>query len=258
MDDGIRSLFNYNPPSLKIDSGGPAPISPTPLSFYDKHIDKRLLLKRIYTIPSLRQSLAGAVDQKLVALKNDGALPSKESREFVSQTRRNAATSFAHEGETFYDADSLIVFYRHTTSTSCKPLASLLAIYPCVSSSWFSLFSWSRTYRIETTAHTYVIEEVALRLVDTCADDSKLPDCLSQDTKMLLRETSKRYPELATWQIIQLSVANEEVIKAMDKVASDSIFPFKTCLTTGHPSRPNISVPLDAPKIPWTVSLEKK
>lgn len=43
----------------------------------------------------------------------------------------------------------------------------------------------------------------------------------------------------------------------MDKVAPELSFAFKTCLTTGHPSRPDIPVPPDALEIPWTIPSEK-
>lgn len=256
MDD-LQALFNYNPPSLEIYPDHSDPVPPSPLTFYDRHIDKHLLSKRVVSLPSILQALSSMVDTKILAMKSSCfAFPPKGSKGIWSlpnQKKLDAGTVNAAESRRGNGARELVWFYETSTAVFCQGLASILSIFPSVSSCWFSLFSWGGHLLLETTVQRYVAEFHALRLHEMCADESKLPDCLGQDLKSLLRETYSRYPELATWQILDLSVENEEIIRAMDDVTSTSTFPFQTCLTTGHPSLPDIPIPPDALKTPWTI-----
>lgn len=257
MED-INSLFAYNPPSLEIFPPH-TPVAPSPLTFYDKHVDKHLLLKRVVTMPSLPQDLSENVDKKMLSLEDSHfAFPLKESGDLLDQETRDIRTSIALRTRQNNQAHYLVSFYKRSTAMFCNSLASILGVLPDISSTWFTLMDWSARYEPETTAQPYITEGYALRLEYICADESKLPDGLSQSSKTCLREAFKRYPELATWQIMDLSVENEEIINAMDQIASTPSFPFQACLTTGHPSLPDIPVPPDAPDTPWAIPLLEK
>lgn len=250
MDERIQDLFNYNPPRLEIFPNHTS-TPPSPLTFYDRHIDKNLLLKRVVNMAHIPEALSLMVDRAMKS--NDVASSSKESDNFFNQGKRDVWTHAAVRTRRKNEARYLATFYETTTAVFCNSLATILDLFPNVSSPWVSLLRWFAKSDPGTTAQPYITERYALRLDKICADESKLPDCLGQDLKTHLREAYERYPELATWQILDLSVSNEEVIKAMDQVTTWSSFPFQTCLTTGHPSHPNISVPPDAMTTPWTI-----
>lgn len=98
LNNEINLLLNYNPSALLAHPDVPRQKLVAPLSFYDRHLDERLTLKRVLAAPSLGKDLSEHISRALESLKDqkiilpliqsDDIFPTLESCEHFLGTDR--------------------------------------------------------------------------------------------------------------------------------------------------------------------------
>ena len=255
VKEELDALFSFNPPVLEQNPRFSPFLSVSPVSFHDKHLDDRLILKRIRLMPSLLQSLSRTVDETFKSL-NDRGIPIPATLEgFMLHENRER---YLRMVEPMTDARSVAEFYKELTAKSCYPVASTLVFHPHADY-WWSVFNWreERDGR-PWWEEQFTTQEYALRLNATPQHDFIPLSMFSLDeaTTTTLQQVAKRFPQLATWDIYALSPDVKRMLEDMESLASSGSFSSEIPLTTGYKRLPSIHEIPDATKTPWNIPLE--
>jgi hypothetical protein len=255
VKEELDALFSSNPPALEQNPRfSPFP-SESPVTFYDKHLDEHLILKRIRLMPSLSKSLSGAVDETIKSLNDQGiSIPST----IGGLMSRRARKDYLRMIEPMVDARSVAEFYRDFTANSCQSVASTLLLHPRADY-WWSVSHW----RAENDGRPgrqkrFSTQEYALRLAATPQHDfiplSMLT--LDEDTTATLQRVAKRFPQLATWDIYALSQDIERMLEDIEILASSAFFSSEIPLTSGCKRPPSVRGIPDASTTLWEIPPE--
>ncbi|KAJ6558982.1 hypothetical protein B0H10DRAFT_1182144 [Mycena sp. CBHHK59/15] len=221
-DDNVRWLLNFCPP--KLTSHADHGILPDQcLTFYDRHLDEKLILRRVVSHSTLVSSLAGVADTeyKLVAgldfaLPNDAAEKGHNLQRFRHWDLKRSKPVAGSEG--------VAKFYANTIAAVCHPIASLLMIRPL---SWYSVLMWndqeSNKHPNEYDNPQFVQNGFSLSIIHenrkfwTDPGDSRRFD---EKAKEHLHGLAKHCPVLASWQIYAPAWQTDDVVHMMDRIAS--------------------------------------
>ncbi|KAM6500022.1 hypothetical protein JOM56_003036 [Amanita muscaria] len=209
--DEIEALFCWNPPFLilgDIPNKKPSTTTRKP-AFFDMHLSRKLILKRVVRLPSLVQDLAKNADKALNAASN--TLPPLDG--FVTAVERAIDLDTIEEVVT--DEKGVVMFYEKTTAKYCSPLASKLALHPSSSSSrWRSLLKWTPSVPFSD----YAIMDGQLCFIEggakgKAAQRAAILESMEKKNRLFLEE--KRRTPLATWEIKSLTAGGVEVMSAV-------------------------------------------
>ncbi|KAG6907647.1 hypothetical protein DXG01_008097 [Tephrocybe rancida] len=220
LEAQFGAALDYNPPSFVFDRSGLCPQLTLPFLFYAKHIDERLSLKRVVSIPSFPALLRNAVSRSLDTVIEDLVdIPSVDEPTFPSPDCFTKATG------QIQDAVDIAKRYQRHMARSSGILASMLLLHP-TASTWVNsvhlkrmypmrqqrLYAMNEDFRLLSllpyegteTKTDLVLEKVAWEALDNAKQDD-------------LRELSQRFPVLALWQIF-FPLQGENIIKSVDSV----------------------------------------
>lgn len=218
--DEVHRMLNYKPPRLKADSKSPSPLIP-PLSFYDKHIDQSLALKRVRVLPTLLLGIPDTVDTVFESLGNQEIM-----RKFPFARYRQRWS------RPIPDADSLAELIRNTSVAYCRTLACTMFLAPR-NPTLPAVLVWTkcrpREYEQAWNASTV---KGCLEINYTALP--KLGDNLKESVSQVL----ERFPEVAIWMINTVSDEAHRLLKLMDSVAKSRSFIPQICLTRGFVPQP--------------------
>ncbi|GLB43209.1 hypothetical protein LshimejAT787_1301100 [Lyophyllum shimeji] len=256
----IDSLLDYNPQPLIPDPGSVCSRLTPPLSFYDKHLDKRLSLRRIIPIPSLTADLSAVVertiknvtDQKVVLPNVDSDFPTLKSLETLL------------EKGPVKDAKAVGDAYQMVTSALATDLASMFLLHP-------NAPRWSSSFLLVKRPITKYqplqpLNENFVPVVSKPHTEPEDIDMIPEDTwnsmdqarQDDLKQVMERFPLLAVWQMFFVCREAEDALNYMSKLARTDAFPHCTFLTSaaGH-----VPADIDLPRYPdalntaWSSSL---
>lgn len=252
LDEQLQAMFDYNPHCLVTDPNCQPPSITSPLSFYDKHIDKTLILKRVKILSTLPIGISTTVDSALQSLKDRGIalplsagfLPTLKRREY--DDRRN---------EAIYDANSVADFYESTSARYCHYVASTLFLaqtHALAVPEWTTFLYWRNDRRENAPRRSHTIK-CSLQF-----DDHKLQvdDILGEDIKASLLQVSKRFPKVAIWMTHTVSEQAEHLLKRMDDASLSKTFTSQVCMAKCHMPVSEALVPnaiFDSRNSPWTI-----
>jgi len=255
VKEELNDLLSFNPPALVQNPDFSLFPSVSPVTFYDKHLDDHLALKRIRLMPSLSNSLSRTVDEVLKSLDDrEISIPAS----IGGLMGREARTDHLRRLGPMNDARSIAEFYRDLTAKSCRSVASTLLLHPHANW-WWSVFHW----RLENDGRPwwkerFATHEYALRLMATPDHDFEPVSMLTLDeeTAMELQQVAKRFPQLATWDIYTLSPDVERMLEDMERLALYGPFYSEIPLTSGYKRFSSVHEIPDATTAPWTIPIE--
>ncbi|KAJ6465229.1 hypothetical protein C8R47DRAFT_1057095 [Mycena vitilis] len=257
--EDVEFIFGYCPYRIHCTEEHTMSIPDKRLSFHDRHIDERLTLRRVLSLSTLPQTLAGAADEELRVVLDSG-LPIPDDAEGNAVSFRKARGNIRFRGSDAV-AGSYGVF-RHLRETALEffhPTASLLLMRPL---RFISVFMWGNRERHEhrnPLAHgfPFVLDGYALTILRRRDNLTIVEELLHDDdaeTQDHLQGVVKHTPVLGTWQIYPPSPEGDEVIKDMDRLTSSTSFMPRLCGTVGFQRSQTRCVPShDATDVPWTI-----
>ncbi|KAJ6603736.1 hypothetical protein B0H10DRAFT_2078783, partial [Mycena sp. CBHHK59/15] len=222
VDDNVRWLLNFCPP--KLTSHADYGILPDQcLTFYDRHLDEKLILRRIVSHSTLVSSLAAVADTEY-KLVTDLNLAVPDDAEEKGHDLEQVRHWDLKRSKPVAGSDGVAEFYADTIAAVCHPMASLLLIRPL---SWYSVLMWndqeSRKHPNEYDNPQFVKNGYSLSIDHDERDFWMDPGDLrrfDEKTKEHLHGLAKYCPVLASWQIYAPAWQTDGVIREMDRIAS--------------------------------------
>ncbi|SJL01282.1 uncharacterized protein ARMOST_04600 [Armillaria ostoyae] len=240
-DPDFEDLFELDPFSLEHDpnSAIPKPYS-SPITFFDRHLDDSLILKKIAVLPSLISTLSEALDSYVHAFnsKNDT---------FHSPRLYLRPELYDCRGPPKNATDIAERYCRG--SRALLQAASILVVHP-------DQPDLIAPFRMEDgdpgPPEEFNSQKYSLKYeMYTKKDMIKRLESWDLDRKTLVLSMWDNLPELAIWDIYALS--GQSVLEDMSGLATLDVFPWKHCGTSGHrhfASSAHISQP-DVSKYLW-------
>jgi hypothetical protein len=262
VEERLQYILDWNPQVLEaatIEQGGTTNTKTRPASFYDKHIDRNLILLHFQYHPDLAKEIASTVDKAITAAQTSGHKPpSPRNLLFPDQIAHLEAA----EGTTVTRESPIAERYKAITANLCLRIASTLALHPRCPE-WESLLKWTQTPNSAIVA----IADGALQL--NLEDEKAVGERLRQktiypymdpemlDTVQLVRRT---FPDLAVWEVKSLTVGTDEVMTTLlDNASLRRRFPWVFCFCDGSTHKRDINIARrtrrgpDADETPWTL-----
>ncbi|KAJ6605984.1 hypothetical protein B0H10DRAFT_2075472 [Mycena sp. CBHHK59/15] len=223
-EESIRFLFDFCPPPLSSASECDDSLPEQCLTFYDRHLDEKLLLRRIVAHPSLISSLADIADVEFKAAMDLGvSFPNDAYRNGYNLDKTRSWRWLPGESMKVSGSYGVANFYGDTFAEVCHGIASLLLIRPF---NWYSVLMWNDR---ESGKHPNEYDNpfmqngysLSVRHVgrELRIDPGILRD-FDAKTKEDLNGMAKYCPVLATWQIYAPTAETDEVLLNMGKLLS--------------------------------------
>ncbi|KAG5642819.1 hypothetical protein DXG03_002078 [Asterophora parasitica] len=250
LNHELGLLMQYNPDLLVPDSNAIdlCPSLTPPPSFFDKHLDSQLSLKRIKVIP-LATYVAEAVIHTSEYLKdNDITTPLHDSRDlFPTRGFRKAREASLRPP---IDADALARIYQTTTSLYASVVSSTLLLHPN-SPNWSTLLTWKCIEGpSNSTQYLPWTEAYALQIVQKKLESSDVLDTMDEGIREKLQRRLHQPPGLAFWQIFAISDKAQQLLR--DLGSDTDSFRYQTCRTDGYSAPPvTVARPFDANLTSW-------
>ncbi|KAG5651125.1 hypothetical protein H0H81_009777 [Sphagnurus paluster] len=234
----LEALMDYNPPPRCQDDDHPCPPLKPPRSFYDRHLDAGLMLKKVQLIP-LSSYLGQTVDKilEVLAAKKFG-LPARCPGDLL----KSKASRELREPDI-----SVADVYRVTTAFYAGVAASTLLLHNRAPG-WYKSLIWTRQGpRAEQRAFC---DSHALQI--NLDEDSKAQKTMDKTLRDALRRVQQKHPSIALWNLFSISAESEDTLREMDALASLKSFDYDTCQTSGYAKPPVIPLkPPDALSTGW-------
>ena len=253
----LQDLFNYNPPAIE-KADDPTPYR-LPFTFFDRHIDSRLSLRRVVSVPSFTADIAEVIDRAVFVTKNEGGdLPDidykdeEESSAFLPKSGR----SWGYLGNRLTDATSVARSYIEVSFLYCSPVGSTFALNPhCYT--WLNIFRFNRA-GVEpdegrsSTTNNYFLEIQRDNSTGAMNIPKGIWNFLNEDDRMVLSEISARFRRLVTYQFCAATDEYDELLEKMgDFFGSESIPSFSDTVS-GFPTQELPLTPAaDSAILPW-------
>ncbi|KAF8074526.1 hypothetical protein FPV67DRAFT_585531 [Lyophyllum atratum] len=247
-------LLQYNPPIRVLDTKrtrGCPPLTP-PLTFYDKHLDVRLMLKRVILIP-LETYVSEAVDHTAQSLRDRKISPPASGPKgfFPSKAYR----AYRQPRIELMDTISLARLYQGTTGSYSSVVASTLLFHPRAPG-WYSALLWNAFYPIGMEEYYPFTGNYALQVSALDRLSPEVQQSMDEESLTILQRLHRRYDSdsLAFWEIFSISPEAEGVLREMDAVSSLDSFSCEACQTKGYSNPPVMALATpDASVTAWGV-----
>ncbi|KAJ7236857.1 hypothetical protein B0H12DRAFT_122332 [Mycena haematopus] len=243
--DALEDLLAWNPPKLTQfhDDGFPSQeLTMPPHAFYNKHIDARLSLDHVISMPTLVTDLASAVSEYSTDVLNRG-LYGKELPPVTEYVLR----------EHFVGAGDVANFYSKSTAEFSAAVTTKLLLIPTLPT-WEMCLYWSgvRAHHDPTP-----VDETASLWFATTEGKPGFGEAAKFIAGDMLDDVQKAVtfaPQMGTWIFLTVSPESETLLVDLGRACSRATFPYNRCRTRRFPptstSRP---VPRDASSSPWSI-----
>ncbi|KAG5640223.1 hypothetical protein DXG03_009771 [Asterophora parasitica] len=254
----LRIFFDHNPADLVIRRSCPSLAEAPPTTFYEKHLDERLSLKKIVFLPTFATNLSRTVDESLQSLHdNNMSLPPTRpqfpSLEWLQDVGGRPLAS---------DAQSVGHAYRIETSYFARILASTILLHNRAPLWCSSLLFSSKASRENEPSETFYVR--LLEPYDHSPGDKGLTipeeawDSMEDAQQELCRQIYNRFAVLATWEMLFTSKEAEGALMAMEIVSSRDVSSYTRPRTLAPGWRApdlHLSMPPDAIDTMWQTTL---
>ncbi|KAG6895895.1 hypothetical protein C0992_011762 [Termitomyces sp. T32_za158] len=245
LPEAVQFFLNSNPPRCTNNEISEVPGLKPPSLFYERHLDTRLMLKKVQVVP-LEHLLSRVVDLTLESaaiqhtvfpkVQKDDVFHELDSRETITLSN---------------DAARVATAYRDTTSLLSRVLTSTLLFHPRAPRWYGSTLEWG-DMNLGTHHSTASLNCYGLDIRSFCLLSKNVQDVIDNETRELIGDLNKYYRPLAWWEIFSFSEEAKALLADFDRIASAGTFD-GSCQTFGYRSPPlgNSTTPLDAASTPW-------
>ncbi|KAK0437297.1 uncharacterized protein EV420DRAFT_1669942 [Desarmillaria tabescens] len=233
----FEHLFGLVPSPLEQDpdSDIPKPDS-LPITFFDKHLDDSLILKKVTVLPSLVSTLSEALDDYISTFNS--------KNESFSSPRLYLSPEFYDCVEPPKNAADIAERYRLGAPIFLQA-ASILVIHPDQPD--LKAVFWMNKGRPGPPEGFHSQKHSLKYDAHTRKDMLERLEPWNPDQKALLLSMWDNIPELAIWDIYALP--GQYILEDMSRLATLDVFPWKHCGVSGHRqfaasthvSRPDVS-----------------
>jgi hypothetical protein len=184
-------------------------------AFYDRHLARHLVLRRIVHLDSLIDSVVGTVDAAIRAAFEKGIeLPPEED---VPKTRRTIEKEMRGFDGWVYREQGVAHHYFQFAAQYCLPIASTLALHPS-HPEWTSLLGWTP----DVKAGKWAIADGVLRFKGISAKNAEYHKEILEsigryepEKKVLVEKLMSQSDELAIWEMKSLQVGPAAVMESI-------------------------------------------
>lgn len=241
--DLVRKVLDFYPRQMEPLNGEKQPDpGSSPITWYDRHVHEKLLLKRVEKLPSLVPSIMKHAD----AVVND----------FLDDVQELSATELLNPwnlGRHVSSAES-ITNLRASLVLPAMRLASIIALHPELPEIPPILYMIPDAKSKNVSPFFSQSLSIALFDVREPAKQASIAS-LPEHRKSLIDGLSEGRKPLVVWDTFALN--GKDILNDMDKLAG-APFPWKLCPTVGHPMYASRDHPVvDAPKSLWTLPQAK-
>ncbi|KNZ73735.1 hypothetical protein J132_10003 [Termitomyces sp. J132] len=250
LPETVRSFLESNPPVQKWDSSERPGLTAPPI-FRERHLDARLMLKKVQVLP-LERFLSLALDLTLESVaKRNIELPKTVKGGIVNQQEDEDSFEFPPLART---AVMLGLLYEETTALHPCSLASTLLFHPRARQWSKACLEWREIeFGTKHSPAALCGHGLAIRSFKFMSDQEK--EMLDDDTRELMGILYRRRP-LAWWQLFSPGEEARSLLADLDRIASVGSIDAGRCHTYGCKSPPpgTFSLPIDALTTPWGTS----
>ncbi|KAJ7147738.1 hypothetical protein C8R43DRAFT_1237227 [Mycena crocata] len=217
-EDNVRFLYDFCPPPLSahLDYGT---LPNRCLTFYDRHLDESLVLRRVVPHHALISSLASIADLELTGLLDLGVpLPDDAAEKGHRLEAARSYEDLIDDTVEVAGSSGVAKFYDQNIAAVCLPIVSMLLIRPI---SWHSVFMWTDR-ESGKPPHEYdnpFMQNGYSLSIRHVRRELRVPSgALAQfdaETKEDLLSLAKHNPVLATWQIFSPSPQTDDILRKM-------------------------------------------
>ncbi|RDB15957.1 Mitogen-activated protein kinase 14B [Hypsizygus marmoreus] len=255
LENEVKLLFDYNPPALSPHPKSPCPKLTAPLSFYDKHLDARLMLNKVSLNSAMINGLSQTVSLAIHSLRDQNILlPTiKAGDGFPTSALRAYRTATGP----VVDAQAVARVYLEGTSLFCSLLASMLSLYGHATE-WTSVLRFVDLAATRIQDYYSLNEDFGLTLMAEKDGTLKIPGNVWESMEDVMREDLKHvqrlFPRLAIWHTLYVSQDAEDALRDTGKLTSTESFSHERFHTLGYVV-PDFTLPHspDATKTSWGV-----
>ena len=258
----LQDLFDYSPPAIeKVEDSASYRL---PFTFFDRHIDPRLSLKRVILVPSFTADVAQVLDRTVQTTKNEGGLlpviDYKDDEDMSALFTKNDRNWGAVLGNTVTDASSVARFYAEVSFLYCSPVGSTLGLSPH-SYTWLNVFHFDKAGKEPDEGHSAITNQYYLEIQrDRNTGAMRIPrgiwKFLNEDSRTDLTEVSARFRRLVTYQFYAATTEYDEILEKMDIICTKESVASWPDSVSGFLARDDIPLmPLvDSTVLPWSES----
>ncbi|KAG6889459.1 hypothetical protein C0995_000984 [Termitomyces sp. Mi166 len=243
----VQPFLKSNPPVQTWD-GSERPELTAPLIFHERHLDARLMLKKVQIIPLERfMSLALDLTLKSVVEKHIELPKTDEIGIFDGEKDQELHETYKMSMR----AMSVAQVYERNTSLSSCCLASTLLFHPRARQWSGTCLDWIAMDFEFYSAAALNCHGLIVRSLKFLVEGEK--EVMDGDTCEFIEMLSQRRRPLAWWQIFFFDEKARTLLADLDRIASVGSFDAGRCQTYGYRSPPPdiVALPIDAPSTPW-------
>ena len=253
----LQDLFDYNPPAIK-KSDNPTHYR-LPFTFFDRHIDSRLSLQRIVSVPSFTADVAHVIDRAVQATKDEGGrfpvIDFADEHDLCALISKNGR-NWGGAGSKLTDAVSVGRFYTEVSFLYCASVGSTLALNPH-SHTWLTVFQFYQAGTEPDNGRSSMTSQFHLEILrDADNQNMHIPkgvwDSLDDDGRMDITEVFARFRQLVTYQFYAATAEYDGLLENMGNVAEKEPVPPFQAVVSGFPRQEMLLAPVaDSSILPW-------
>ena len=255
----LQDLFDYSPPAIeKLED--PATYR-LPFTFFDRHIDPRLSLKRVVLVPSFTADIAQVLDRAVLTTKDEGGLlpliDYEDDEDMSALFTKSGRNWGAVLGSKVSDASSVARFYAEVSFLYCSPVGSTFGLSPH-SYAWLNVFHFDKAGAEPDEGRSAITNQYYIEIKrDSNTGSMRIPrgvwKFLNEDSRTDLTEVFERFHRLVTYQFYAATAEYDEVLEKMDDVFSTESVASWPDSVSGFPIHVTPLVPLvDSTILPWS------
>ncbi|KAG6856564.1 hypothetical protein H0H87_003064, partial [Tephrocybe sp. NHM501043] len=261
LNAAFKTSCDFNPPSQFVNAYVYPQIT-APLTFYDKHVNKRLWFKKVTLVPSFASDLAQAAHRTFSNVKADGAqLPAVDDEFPTLKSKR-----IVDERGLIADARGVARRYQIETSFPASIMASMLFLHP-------NCPTWTDSVRVfesrQPRQYTYpaLNEDYSPQFLAPYTPQAahyfnvisrEAWNAMAEDTREEICYARKRFRLLAVWQMFYVRREACRALKRLNTLTLIDNFPVPSFGALSSPCKPadaELPVSPDALSTAWGVSV---
>ncbi|KAF8334395.1 hypothetical protein F5887DRAFT_1256971, partial [Amanita rubescens] len=255
----LQDLFDYSPPA--VEQVEDTATYRLPFTFFDRHIDPRLSLKRVILVPSFTADIAQVIDRAVQTTKDEGGLlpliDYKDDEDMSALFTKRGRNWGVVRGNKLTDASSVARFYEEVSFIYCSPVGTTFGLSPH-SYTWLNIFRFDKAGEEPDEGRSAITNQYSIEIDrDRDTGTMRIPrgvwKFLNEESRTDLTDASARFRRLVTYQFYAATTEYDEVLEKMGDICSKESVAAWPDSVSGFPLQDLPLVPLvDSTVLPWS------